>query len=463
MEGRKEIIRSKKGFDFISAHYDCDKVILLDAVQPIVTEEQVSYYFKILDTFDHVVTCRKVTSSLGRYDNVPVKRDEFFHTNAPERFRFSVIAPIFDADYPSEAVEHQLPKGSSSYKCFDYPYNMKITYFLDLKIADVMLNEYIRKPKQAKVLKKAESWLSSVNCEETMRWFKVVPDYFEILRKRWEISSYTMNPQSFTSIVYECCSGRFGNVVVKFNAPFLGRYIGERYYYQAAKSGVMAEMLDYDDTFCALLLRQVYPGLQVKFNGQDVKLRRFFDSVSENFIEIDPDSHTELKTVMSFFEEHVSLAAENPFELEIRQKMEKTCRVLWSKYFFDSPQVLLHGDLYGRNILDAGDTYRAIDAYGLIGPPEFEFTRMYLIESADEKPTTLDGFKERFKFFKPYGVSEKLNAALYIDMVSLLDEWVYTRDDNYQNVAWSIEVIKKLFYTDEELKLDELPMPHLFV
>lgn len=463
IEGGKERNQSiKNGFDYISAHYDCEKVILLDAVQPIVTEEQITRYFDILDEYDHVLTCRKVTSSLGRYDGVSVKRDEFFHTNAPEGFRFQVIAPVFDADYPSEAADHQLPPGASSFKCFDYPFNMKLTYSIDMPVAAVLLDEYILKPKQERTLEKTRSWLSTVDQEAARQWFESVPEYFEILQKRWNISSYTINPQSFTSIVYECYSDTFGNVIVKFNAPFLNRYRGESYYYRACGQSFMAELLDYDDEFCALLLRQVYPGLRIKFDSDDKKLRALFDKVTDSLIEIDPAAHPELKTVMDFFEEHAALAAAHSYEREFRQKMEKVCRALWDKYFKDSPRVLLHGDLHGRNILDAGTMYRAIDAYGLVGPYEFEFARMYNVESADEKPGALSGFVDRFKFFSSYGAPERLNAALFIDWISLIDEWIYTRDDNNENVAWAIDTIKRLFYPNGEWQRDEVPLPQLF-
>ncbi|NBI18021.1 hypothetical protein D1841_10480 [Neglecta sp. X4] len=462
VEGGNERNRSiKSGFDYISAHYDCDKVIILDAVQPIVTEEQISRYFEILDEYDHVVTCRKITSSLGRYDGTQALRDEFFHTNAPEGFRFKVIAPVFDGGHPSGAAEHQLPPGATSFRCFDYPYNMKLTYPLDMDVADVLLDEFILKPKQERVLKKAKSWLSSVDQAAAQQWFGAVPGYFDKLRERWGISSYTINPQSFTGIVYECCSEAFGNVIVKFDAPFLGRYIGERYYYQAAGPAFMAELLDYDDAFCALLIRQVYPGLQVKFDHRNAKLRDFFNKVADGFLAINPGDHPELPTVMGIFESNAGLAAGHSFQREFRQKMEAVCRVLWDKYFRDSPKVLLHKDLQRRNILDAGGSYRAIDAQGVIGPYEFEFTRTHVTDGMDEKPDSLEGFIQRFRFFKPYGEPERLNAALFIDWICVLNEWVNAADDGYETVAWTVDAIKRMFYPNGEWQKEELPMPNL--
>lgn len=451
----------KNGFNYIAAHYTCDKLIIMDAVQPIVTEEQIFRYFTLLDEYDHVVTCRTITSSLERYDGAKVMRDEFFHTNAPEAFRFPVISKVFDANSPLTAVAHQLPSEATSYRCFDYPQNMKLTYPVDLKVAEVMLDECILKPRQERVLGKAKSWLGAVDQEAARQWFEDVPQYFDTLRKRWDIHSYTMNPQSFTGIVYECDSNTFGNVIVKFDAPFLNRYEGERSYYQTYGSSYMAELLDYDDAFCALLIRQVYPGMQVKFDHQDTKLRTFFDKVANNFIEIEPSSHPELQSIMGIFERNASLVAEHPFELEFRKKMEDVCRRLWDKYFKGSPKVLLHKDLQSRNILDAGDEYRAIDGQGVIGPYEFEFTRAHVTDGMDERPDSLQPFIDRFDFFKPYGVPERLNAALFIDWITVLDEWVNSSKDGYETVAWTVSLIKRLFYPNGEWRWDEVPMPQL--
>lgn len=463
VEGGNERNQSiKNGFDYISGNYECDKVIIMDAVQPIVTEEQIFHYFELLDEYDHVVTCREITSSLERYDGAKVLRNEFFHTNAPEAFQFQMIAPVFDGSSPLTAVAHQLPIGATSYRCFDYPHNMKLTYPIDIKVAEVMLNECILKPRQERVLGKAKSWLSAVDQEGTKQWFQEVPKHFEELCKRWDIRSYIMNPQSFTGIVYECYSGKFGNVIVKFDAPLLHRYLGEKSYYQVSGCRFMAELLDKDDDFCALLIRQVYPGLQIKFDPDDSKLRDFFNKVVDGFKEIDPASHNGLPTIMGIFERNAAQAAKCPFEREFRVKMENVCRRLWDKYFRDAPKVLLHKDLQQRNILDAGDMLRAIDGQGVIGPYEFEFTRIHITDSMDEMPDSLDSFIAKFDFFRPYGDPERLNAALFIDWITVLDEWVNTGDSVMENVKWTVDIIKRLFYPNGEWCEDSLPVPQQF-
>ena len=72
------------GLEFIASNYDCEKVIVTNAVCPLMTEEQLDRYFGLLDEYDYVLTSWKVVSTLHRYDGECVDRNDYFHVMEPE-------------------------------------------------------------------------------------------------------------------------------------------------------------------------------------------------------------------------------------------------------------------------------------------------------------------------------------------------------------------------------------------
>ena len=71
------------GLAYIAENYDCEKVIIVNAVCPLMTEEQLDRYFKLLDDYDYVLTSWKVVSTLHRYDGTCVDRNDYFHVREP--------------------------------------------------------------------------------------------------------------------------------------------------------------------------------------------------------------------------------------------------------------------------------------------------------------------------------------------------------------------------------------------
>lgn len=461
VEGGKERNNSvKNGLDYIAENYCCEKIVMIDAVSPLTTEEQIDRYYDLLDTYDIIQTAQKVITSLDKYNGDKVMRNDYYHTLEPEAYNFKMLYEYFDGNNPSTTVYHQMPQKAKKYACFDYPYNMKLTYPFDMRIAEVLLDEVIIKQKEEKTKQKTKLWLSSVDKIATEKWMTDVWDWFASLQKRWQIVSYHINPQSFTGLVIEGYSNEFGDIIVKFDAPMLDRYYGECFYYRHVGRDFMAELLDYDDEYSAMLIRKIYPGVQTKFDPQDVRLRKFYDLVFNSFIQVSPNDYPKLKTIMSNFEMYATKARTHNFENLFRFKLENVARLLWEKYFSNSPKVLLHMDLHRRNILDNGDEYKAIDCQGVIGPYEFEFTRMFIIDNKDNRENTISTCKKMFNFCLNYCTKERLNAAIFIEWVFLMNEFVFADSDNYQAASWAIKTIKALFYSHDQWE-EDVPIPEL--
>lgn len=135
-------VTKRNGIDYIKAHSQCEKLVVVDAVRPAVTPEVLDKFFKCLDDYDAVACARKITDSLGRYGEWIVNREEYYTLSAPEGFSFSLIDRYFKAGSPYTESIQQLPPTSKVYLDFDVPYFDKLTYPEDLFRIQQMLSSH---------------------------------------------------------------------------------------------------------------------------------------------------------------------------------------------------------------------------------------------------------------------------------------------------------------------------------
>lgn len=126
--------------NYIHDNYCCDKIIVCDAVRPMITGELIDKYFALLDNCDAVVTSQKITDSLGCYDIQQVHRDRYYLMQSPEGFDFKLLYNHFDPESCLTEVAQQLPENSKIELYFDFNNNFKLTYPADLKYLEAFIN-----------------------------------------------------------------------------------------------------------------------------------------------------------------------------------------------------------------------------------------------------------------------------------------------------------------------------------
>ena len=157
-----------------------------------------------------------------------------------------------------------------------------------------------------------------------------------------------------------------------------------------------------------------------------------------------------IPSVMDEFEMNVRNANNYTYEHDFREKLEKMARKVYQHYFADSEPYFLHRDLHRRNLLQSKDGIVAIDALGVIGPKEFEYTIEIFIETRQAKDH-VQAYQELFKFFSQFVEPERLAAAMFFLYVHKMDEYVFVKHDHYKMAADALSMIKKLYFTEDEL------------
>ncbi len=140
LNGKERPDSLKSAFDHITKNYpECEGIIILDAVAPFVTSSLIDDYLEKLKEYDAVITCQKITGSLGNYDFDPLDREKYYMTQSPEAFRFKTLLPHFRTDFPSQELAWQLPKETKKYLNFDFKDNLKLTYDFQLRYAEYIM------------------------------------------------------------------------------------------------------------------------------------------------------------------------------------------------------------------------------------------------------------------------------------------------------------------------------------
>lgn len=107
----------------------CRRVVILDAVRPLVTCELIDTYISFLENGqDAVSTVQPITDSLGCLDMHEVDRSRYYLMQSPEAYDFDLLYSHFDPQSPLTEVAHQLPKDLKLTLYRDFPENPKLTY-----------------------------------------------------------------------------------------------------------------------------------------------------------------------------------------------------------------------------------------------------------------------------------------------------------------------------------------------
>lgn len=447
------------GIKYIKEKFNCQKLIITNAVCPLATCEQYDKYFRLLDQYDFVLTTWKLAPALHRYDGKKVDRDDFFNVMEPDAYNFPELYDSFDFENLHKYIFHNMPENSKGYYCFDYPHTMKLTYPHDLKLLDILYNDLVVRPQKEKTLQVVNNYLSSDGSTQVGQWIIEVQNIVNEMAQKYRVSSYSINSQTEANIVYEAESNHYGSIILKFT-PSKFHYHKEYLYYKLASDGIMAKLLDYDEDYNALIIEKVKPGLQVKFDADNIDLRRFYDKINESMISAELlEGDKDVPSVREEFEDYVRAADAYTFEYEFRKCMEKKARQVWDAYFSDVPLFYLHRDLHRRNILMSSNGLLAIDPRGAIGPKEFEYVIPFIIELREDQEHTAAGYKKMFEYFKRYTEPEHFVAALFIFWVYKMNDYTFQKHDNYRLATWCAKSIREIFFHNSGQVLEADIMP----
>lgn len=191
--------------EYINKNYDCDKVIVCDAVRPMITGELIDKYFAFLDENSAVVTAQAITDSLGCYDIQKVYRDRYYLMQSPEGFDFKLLYDNFDPESKLTEVTQQLPEDSKIKLYFDFNNNFKLTYPADLKYLEALINARDNNVDYREIfnsVSRLNRYLFENYPSQTKNWSRRFENEIPNLLKKWQITDYRVVKTSHFGIIF---------------------------------------------------------------------------------------------------------------------------------------------------------------------------------------------------------------------------------------------------------------------
>lgn len=424
----------KNVINYIDSNYSCRKLIVCDAVRPMITGELMDTYFDLLDNSAAVVTAQKITDSLGCYNFQKVNREDYYLMQSPEGFDFPLLRDSFDENSPLTEVTQQLPEDSKIELYFDFNNNFKLTYPADLKYLEALIKDRDNDVDFSEILKsvtRLKSFLDVNFPNESNAWIETLKNEFPSLLKKWQIESYRVIKTSHFGIIFLARSIKYGKCVLKLIPPFIDRYEGERSCYQKINSSYMCELYDFDDK-CASILLERCDELDLSFDKNDNTVLDFFDKVINS--QKTAYNENDFKNYESILK---AKSLEDDFDYKKNEIMSYVGRAIdeYDRVFKSAQLTLIHGDLHRWNIMSKMGELVAIDPIGYVAPKEFDIARYIGTELTDGDASVDD----MLDYFSSIVDRDTLKSALFIDIVfrlhnSLFENENYTLTDKWLKV-----------------------------
>ena len=419
--GKERLDSLKNGFDVIAANGGCDKVLICDAVAPMLYPELIDFYFDTLDNYDTVITAQKITGALGNYSYEPLDREDYYITQSPEAFHFDYLMKYFKTDAKSQELAWQLPSTTKHFLNFNFKNNTKLTYNFELEYMKFKLEEEEKQNKSGFTVVNDSSYFKTngikdyllrIEEKKTEEWLEnVYLEYKELENKYGPLKNVSLNQSSRYGIVMNVENDE-NSFIAKMIPSFLNRYEREKDAYIKLSNKYMCNLLGYDDNNKVLFLKKIEDAKPACFED-NIDLTKFFSLVFNQMSEF--DYKDENKT---FYYDLKLKCNDNRtllyYNYEIKNMLNYS-KFLYDKYFKDSKLKLIHGDLRMDNILKEDDKYYAIDPIGYGAPAVFETCRFIIDDIDQNKNFSMENRLDMLvNYFSKWFKNEDILTSLYI-------------------------------------------------
>ena len=215
--------------------------------------------------------------------------------------------------------------------------------------------------------------------EKAHAWLTSLPEILAHCAERWHLAIFEPFPN--LSYHYAAPARRADGTpaVVKVDSP-TGEFAKELAALRLFQDGCMARLLEADEEREVVLLERLLPGtpLASLVPEEDERATSIMVGVMKRVWRPVPAQHP-FPTVEDWGSGLNQLNAQyqggyGPFE----PRLVEEARALFTELSTSCPRhLLLHGDMHHDNILLAGNTWRAIDAKGVVGDPGYDVGAMF--------------------------------------------------------------------------------------
>lgn len=465
IEGGKERNTSLvNALTYIKENYDCQKMIVIDAVCPLVTPALMNQYFEYLEDYDAVFTTAKIPTSLGKYDKTKINREDYFMIQSPDAYRFDVLYNCFQDDPILTTPLHLLPDDAKIKYHFGFKNYAKIIYPHDIAVIEALLNEQAKYKRlethKNDVSLKIYQKMRKINKDETKKWEKELDRDIEDLFEKWGIYEFSVNGDGYSGLVIEGESHVYGQVVMKIYAPFFEeRFQKEIAVLSGLKNYHQCQLLDVVPEKHAMLLDRVIPGDYIDFyDDKDIIKKMFIDMEAHKTKACHVKNSQVLKGVLELTENEYLTTAKIDYHQSLLAYLMKHMRKIYHEYFDDDESYVLHGDAYFKNALKGDNEVVVIDPVGYNAPFIFEYMPFFTYEILwhTKNKDYIGKYNELIEYFNEFIDVSRFKAASFVFCIKQIIPSVYEANDGYVRANSYLEMIRALYLDDNDKLKDDM-------
>lgn len=275
-----------------------------------------------------------------------------------------------------------------------------------------------------------------------VEWLNHINNTINKYTIQFELENIELAEKSNVNLVFFAKSHQFGAIVIKFCSPgssceiHMMQQYSENYVPKCYYSNL-------DDR--VMILERLFPGYSLNhLENLEERIKIFSDLANHLLI---PTTDIEnFPSLEKLFEKRMQYLSENKHLFSDILWMFDIAQNLYEKIQnMNLPKYILHDDLHHKNILKAGEDWKAIDPHGIIGERVFE-TSQFIRSELELCVLEKDKINEIISLISDYFGEDKtlILEALYVYI--MVDKIIgFTKNkDNCQPISFFITICKIL-------------------
>ena len=140
--GKERLNSVKNGLDYIKENFsNCDKVIITQAVSPLITSEIIDDYINNLIYYDVVTTAEKCPGEIFKIDDYKKRdREKYYFCQSPEAFKFDELYKYIDVESKYSELIYHYEKEPKIMFYTEFHNNIKLTFKSDLQYCEFLIS-----------------------------------------------------------------------------------------------------------------------------------------------------------------------------------------------------------------------------------------------------------------------------------------------------------------------------------
>jgi len=293
-----------------------------------------------------------------------------------------------------------------------------------------------------KIFERLESFYDK---EYVRKWqIKVVSDINELFKK-YEVTNFSVNKNSYMGIVIDCKSKIYNNIFIKVVPPMIGRFKTEVETLMKLPSNLTCKIYEVDMDKNAIVMEKILPGQLALFYEKKNLFKQLFVELDKNKIEIDDSIDNNFLSFLQVVEHDYEICNKTNHSSPIVECLYNEFKKSYSKITKNQKSYLLHGDVYQNNAILSNFGIKIIDPLGFKAPFVMELLPICAYEMLNNQKNNSEILDDFINFFSPFVERDYYKEALFCQLVKVYIPSIYEANDGGVRSNKWLAIIKELY------------------